>query len=103
MISVVVITKNESERLKVCLESVKWADEIVVADNGSTDDTLEIAKRYTDKIIVFKDQDFAELRNKAFEKTSGDWVLYVDADERVLEPLKEEILSLMLYHAGISF
>lgn len=94
MISVIVIAKNEEDRIKVCLESVKWADEIIVADNGSSDLTLDIAGKYTDKIIRFDGQDFAALRNKAFEKSKGDWVLYVDADERVLEPLKNEILLL---------
>lgn len=91
MLSVIIITKNEEERIKTCLESVKWADEIIIADNGSDDLTLDIAKKYTDKIFTFKDFDFATLRNKAFEKSCGDWVLYVDADERVLDSLRKEI------------
>lgn len=91
MLSVVVITKNEEDRLKACLESVKWADEIIVVDNGSKDDTLKIAKAYTDKIFQVTLQDFASIRNLAMEKTLGDWILFVDADERVLEPLKKEI------------
>lgn len=95
MLSVIVITKNEEDRIKACLESVKWADEIVVADNGSTDKTLEIVKEYTDKIVKFESNDFAALRNKAMEEAKGDWVLYVDADERVLEPLREEIQNLV--------
>lgn len=94
MISVVVIAKNEEDRIGTCLESVKWADEIIVADNGSSDKTLDIAKKYTEKIIEFSEQDFATLRNKAAEKAGGDWLLYIDADERVLEPLKKEILDL---------
>lgn len=94
MISVIVIAKNEEDRLRVCLESVKWADEIIVADNGSDDKTVELAKKYTNKIINFKERDFATLRNKAIEKATCNWVFYVDADERVLEPLKEEILRL---------
>ena len=95
MLSVIVITKNEKNMIKACLESVEWADEIIIADNGSTDGTLEIAKKYTDRIVKFEGQDFAGLRNKALEKATRDWVLYVDADERVLEPLKEEILNLI--------
>lgn len=94
MISVIVIAKNEQDRIEVCLKSIKWADEIIVADNGSEDKTLEIAGKYTDKIIIFKEQDFATLRNKATEKASGDWLLYIDADERVLESLKNEIMDL---------
>lgn len=95
MLSTVVITKNEEQMLKVCLESVKWADEIIVYDNGSTDKTLEIAKKYTNKVFQYQGQDFATLRNKAFEKTSGDWVLYIDADERILKPLRDEIENLI--------
>ncbi len=95
MISVIVITKNEQDRIKTCLESVRWADEIIIADNGSTDLTLDIAQKYTDKIVKFAGQDFSALRNKALEKATGDWVFYVDADERVLEPLKNEILDIV--------
>lgn len=91
MLSVVIITKNEEKMIKACLESVGWADEIVIVDNGSKDDTLKIAKNYTDKIFEIDLQDFAAIRNLAMEKAKGDWVLYVDADERVLEPLKKEI------------
>ncbi len=91
MLSVVVITKNEGSRIKACLESIKWAAEIVVVDTGSTDQTLDIVKKYTNKIYSVKPQDFAGARNFAMEKTSGDWVFYVDADERVLESLQKEI------------
>lgn len=97
MISVIVITKNEEKMIKACLESVKWADEIIVYDNGSTDKTLEIAKKYTDKVFQYKQPDFATLRNNAMEKAIGEWVLYVDADERVLAPLREEINSLVSF------
>ena len=81
-----------------CLESVKWADEIIIADNGSTDKTLEIIRSDKSlesrvKVMKFAEQDFASLRNKAMEEAKGDWVLYVDADERVLESLREEILK----------
>ena len=95
MISIVVIAKNEQDRLKTCLESIKWADEIVVLDNGSSDKTIEIAKKYTDKFFSFDGLDFASLRNKGMEKTTNDWVLYVDADERVLSDLKTEILEII--------
>lgn len=91
MLSVVIITKNEGSRIKACLESVKWADEIIIVDEWSQDNTLEIAKKYTDKIFKVNLQDFAARRNLAAEKVSGDWMLFVDADERVLEPLKKEI------------
>lgn len=95
MLSVVVIAKNEESRIKACLESVKFADEIIVFDNGSSDKTTKIAQQYTDKVFTEDITDFATLRNKAFKKTAGDWVLYVDADERVLNPLKDEILQIV--------
>lgn len=95
MLSVIILTKNEEDRIRACLESIKWADEIIVADNGSTDRTLEIAKKYTNKIVTFRGGDFAVWRNKATEEASGNWILYVDPDERVLEPLREEIEGLV--------
>ncbi len=95
MLSVVVITKNEESRIKACLESVKWAGEIVIADNGSSDNTLVIAKNYTNKIIKESMLDFAALRNLAIKQTTGDWVLFVDADERVTESLRNEIESMI--------
>lgn len=91
MLSVVILTKNEENRIRACLESVKWADEIIIVDNGSKDDTLKIARIYTDKIFEVNLQDFAEIRNFAIKKTSGEWVLFVDADERILEELKAEL------------
>jgi len=95
MLSVAIITKNEENRIKACLESVKWADEIIVVDSGSEDNTLKIAREYTEKIFEVSLQDFSSLRNLATEKTSGDWVLFVDSDERVLEPLKKEIEAMI--------
>jgi len=91
MLSIVVIVKNEESRIKACLISVKWADEIVIVDNGSSDETLKIVKDYTDKIIKTNLSDFASLRNLGMKEANGDWVLFVDADERVTASLKEEI------------
>lgn len=95
MISVIVLTKDEQERIKACLESVSWADEIIVYDSNSKDKTLDIARKYTDKIYKYFGEDFSEVRNLAMEKVRGDWVLYIDADERVLQPLRNEFLELI--------
>ncbi len=95
MLSVIILTKNEEDRITACLESVKWAGEIVIVDNNSTDKTLEIARQYTDNIFKFKNEDYAAFRNWAFEKTSGEWVLYIDPDERVLSDLKIELEELV--------
>jgi len=82
-ISVVMIVKNEEEMLARCLDSVKQADEIIICDTGSEDKTIEIAKKYTDK--VFTDfvwcDDFAKARNHALSKATGDYILSIDADE----------------------
>lgn len=94
-LSVVIITKNEQDMIKTCLESVKWADEIVVIDNGSTDKTVDIVKTYGARVVKFESGDFSESRNKGMEEAKGEWVLYVDADERVLKPLKQEIMEVI--------
>src|SRR3989338_331260 len=97
MLTVIVITKNEESRIKACLESVKFADEIIVCDNGSEDNTIRIAEKYTDKIFQTRLQDFAEIRNFATEKASGEWMLFVDADERVTEALRSEIETMISF------
>lgn len=91
-LSVVLIVKNEAENLAACLDTVSWADEIVVLDSGSEDDTLAIASRYTDKVFTESDwQGFGVQRQRAQAHASGDWILMLDADERVSPPLAEEI------------
>ncbi len=93
-ISVCLATFNEEENIKACLESVKWADEIVIVDGTSTDKTVEIAKKYTSKIIIRENPLMFHLnKQRAFEAATKDWILYLDADERVDEKLKKEILA----------
>lgn len=103
MLSAIVISKNEEERVEACLKSLKWADEIIVVDNGSSDETVNISKKYTQKVYVVEVESFAELRNKAMEKVSGDWVLYVDSDERVLKDLREEIIELIAKNDAVAY
>lgn len=95
MLSVVVLTHNDQDLIKACLESVKWAEEVIIVDNNSTDNTVNIAKKYTDKVFADKGDDFSTRRNLGMEKSKGDWVLYVDSDERVLDSLKSEIESII--------
>jgi len=94
-VSVVVITKNEEENLDECLKSVLWADEIIVVDDESTDATREIAGRYTDKVFTRKMENEGRHRNWAYSQASNDWVLSLDADERVTPSLAEEITGLV--------
>ena len=74
-----------------CLESVKWADEIIVVDSGSTDGTVEICRRYTDRVVVTDWPGFGPQKNRALAMATGDWVLSIDADEEVTPELKESI------------
>jgi len=84
-LSIAIIAKNESEMIAGCLESVKDADEIVVVDTGSEDNTVDIAKSYTDKVFTdYKWEDnFANARNHAIKKCKGHWILSIDADDRL--------------------
>lgn len=91
MLSVCLITKNEEKNIRECLESVRFADEIVIVDSGSTDRTLEIAKEFTSKISFHPFKHFAEQKNKALSLAQGDWIFLIDADERVSVELAEEI------------
>lgn len=94
-LSVVVLTKNEQERIADCLESVKWADEIILIDDESTDRTVEIARKYTDKIFTRKMDIEGRHRNWAYAQAKHVWVLSLDADERVTLGLKEEVASVL--------
>lgn len=90
-VSVVVVTLNEAERLRRCLESVAWADEIVVVDAESSDKTVQIAREFTDRVMVRPWPGFAAQKNFAVEHAAGPWILSVDADEEVSAELREEI------------
>ena len=91
MLSVIIITKNEAEHIARCLESVSWADEIVVLDSGSEDETLSICRQYTNKVYETDWPGFGIQKQRALDKATGDWVLSIDADEFVTEQLRLEI------------
>ena len=91
-LSVTIPVKNEEKQIRDCLESVKWADEIIIIDDESTDRTLEICRSYTDKIFVRKMVDgFSKQREYGILKAKGEWILLLDADQTVTEGLREEI------------
>jgi glycosyltransferase involved in cell wall biosynthesis len=92
-LSVIIITKNEAGSIRDCLESVRFADEIVVLDSGSTDDTMAICREYTDAVHATDWPGFGPQKNRALILAHGDWVLSIDADERVPEALRREILT----------
>ena len=92
MLSVIVITKNEAQHIKRCLKSIDWADEIIVLDSGSTDDTVGICKQFTEHVYVTDDwPGFGPQKQRALAHASHDWVFSIDADEEVSPALKLEI------------
>ncbi|MBU1726999.1 MAG: glycosyltransferase family 2 protein [Candidatus Omnitrophica bacterium] len=90
-LSVVILTKNEEKCIAECLESVKWADEIIVVDDESSDKTVEIVRRYTDKVFLRKMDVEGRHRNWAYAKARNNWVLSLDADEKVSDGLRQEL------------
>jgi len=94
-LSVALITLNEEANIRRTLESIAWADEIVVVDSGSIDRTVAICREYTDKVIHQEWLGFAQQKNFAIDSTTGDWILSLDADEPIEPELAEEIHSLM--------
>lgn len=92
-IGVLIITYNEEEMLEDCLKSVDWADEIIVIDSASEDRTREIASKYTDKVYQREFDNFSNQRNYGLEKFNSEWILVLDADERITDDLKSEIIE----------
>jgi glycosyltransferase involved in cell wall biosynthesis len=94
MITAIVLTKNEEKNIEICLDSISWCDEILVIDDMSQDKTVEIAKKKGAKVFMHAMQnDFSEQRNFGLEKAKGDWILFIDADERVSNALWYEIMQ----------
>ena len=90
-VSVAVVVLNEEDRLRTSLESVVWADEIVVVDAGSSDKTVAIAREFTDRVQFRAWDGYGTQKNFALGQCQGDWILSLDADERVTEALRREI------------
>jgi glycosyltransferase involved in cell wall biosynthesis len=94
-LSVTVVAWNEEERLRACLDSVAWADEIVVVDAESTDKTAGVAREFTDRVWVRPWPGFAVQKNFALEQATGEWILSLDADERVTPELAARIRRIL--------
>ena len=97
-LSVVVIARNEEKMIGECLKSVSWADEVLVVDQESTDETRKVAEKYGAKVIVHKwsgKPEFSKAREMGRAKSRGEWILYLDADERVGRALRDEIEALV--------
>ena len=94
--SAVILTKNVEDQVRGVLESVKWADEIVIVDGFSTDKTVDICKEYGAKIVQHKfGGDFGEERNIGIDNASGDWILQLDADDVVTEGFKKDLMKIL--------
>jgi (heptosyl)LPS beta-1,4-glucosyltransferase len=92
-ISAIVLYKNNLDVIEDCFKSVAWVDEIIAVDTDSTDGSTQIAKKYGAKIFSTKGGNFSEWRNLGAQKASGEWLFYIDSDERVTPELKEEIIK----------
>lgn len=93
-ISVIIITKNEEKMIADCLKSITWADETIVVDTGNTDKTNSIAKKFDAKVIKYTGYgSFADWRNFGAKHAAGDWLFYIDADERATDDVKKELLN----------
>ena len=93
LITVIIPAFNEALYIEDALKSVAFADELIVIDSYSTDDTVAISKQYADKVLQRKFDNFSNQKNYALEHANGDWVLFVDADERVTHSLESEIIQ----------
>lgn len=103
-LSVVVITKNEAHRIERCLRSVAFADEVIVLDSGSTDDTVAIARRTGARVERTPDwPGFGPQKNRALALAGGDWVFSIDADEEVTPALRDAVLAVVEGRAGAGF
>jgi glycosyltransferase involved in cell wall biosynthesis len=94
-VTATVITFNEAANIEAALQSLSWADEIVVVDSESTDDTVALARRFTDRVVVRPWPGYSAQKNFAAEQASHDWIFSLDADERVTPVLADEIRTLL--------
>jgi glycosyltransferase involved in cell wall biosynthesis len=94
-LSVIIITKNEALNIRACLESVAWADEIIVVDSGSADDTVAICREFTTHVYIHDWPGFGAQKNCALDYANKDWVLSLDADERVTPELHAQLIKAM--------
>jgi glycosyltransferase involved in cell wall biosynthesis len=103
-ISVIIITKNEAHAITDCINSVAWAEEIIVIDSGSTDDTVNICKKMGVIVTVTNDwPGFGKQKNRALSLATQPWVLSIDADERVTPELAAEIKQVIALNADASY
>jgi len=101
-ISAIVLAKNEEKNIADCLKNLKWCDESIVIDDNSTDETVKIAEKNNAKVYSRSLDNFSNQRNFGITKASGEWMLFVDADERVSGALAFEISKYLLIAYTVS-
>ncbi|MCD4652865.1 glycosyltransferase family 2 protein [bacterium] len=101
-LSAVVITFNEEDNIRECLESLSVADEIIIVDSNSSDNTVQIAREYTDKIFVVEWRGYACAKNYGIECAANNWILSLDADERLSDDLSKTIKDLKPFRTNIT-
>lgn len=94
-LSVIIITKNEGENIRACIESVNWADEIIVVDSGSSDATVEICRELGAQVHQHDWPGFGMQKNRALSYADHEWVFSIDADERVTSELRAQLINAM--------
>lgn len=94
-LSVITMTKNSADKIRDCLESVTWCGDIVIVDDFSQDQTLQVVREYTDRIFQRKWENEGVQRNFAYSQAKNEYILSMDSDERVTPELKEEIIQLI--------
>ena len=94
-LTAIILAKNEEEMIGEAITSISFADKIIVVDNNSSDNTEEIAKKKGAHVLHINSQDFSELRTYPLKKITTDYIFYLDADERVSDELKKEILDFL--------
>ena len=99
-ISAYILAFNEAEKIADAVSSVLWADEIVVADSGSTDRTAEIAQSLGARVVQIPFHGFGDLRNRAIAHCRHEWIFSLDSDERCTPEVRDEILALLVVDAG---
>lgn len=92
-LTIVIIARNEEKQIPVCLASAAFADEIILVDSGSTDNTVETARKSGAEVYEVEFTDFSQLRNLGKEKAANGWIFYLDADEEIPPDLKNEIME----------
>ena len=98
-LTVITLTLNEEHNIVPCLESVRWADELLVIDAGSSDETVELARTFTDRVYTITWEGYGAARNFGLAQATGEWILWLDADERVTPVLAEEIRGILQENA----